>query len=66
MDAGAVPRHPWKTPFLRPASVAVHDDGYVPRYPLTVDLLKQSFLDGSLLEVPFEIGSNFPVEDGHG
>jgi hypothetical protein len=38
----------------------------VPRYALTVDLLKQLFLDGSLLEMPFEIGSDFPVEDGHG
>jgi len=29
-------------------------------------LLKQLFFDGSPLEMPFEIGSDFPIEDGHG
>jgi hypothetical protein len=66
MNASTVSSDSRKASFLRPAPVAVHDDGYMPRNSLTVDLLKQLFFDGSLLEMPFEIGFDFPIEDGHG
>ncbi len=58
-------RNTRKPPLLRPASVAVHDDGHMPRNALKVNLLKELFLDRSLLEVAFEIRFYFPDKDGH-
>ena len=39
--AGAVARHAWQMPLLRPAPIAVHDDGHMPRQALQIKLFEE-------------------------
>jgi len=40
--SGAVTGHARQVPALRPAAVAVHDDGDVPRQPLRIEVFQQA------------------------